>query len=145
MSININLDLGAQAPERSTEGSVGYDLRTSHSFTIGSHEMAEVDTGVHIEFPEGIYGRIEPRSGLARRCRVTTNAGIIDTDYRGSIIVILENLGHEKLHFEKGDRIAQLVFAEATLPDLLVSEDVIAETTRGDRGFGSSGLKGAAA
>ena len=145
MSININLDLGGQAPSRATDGSAGYDLHATESFTIAPGQIVKVGTGVRIDFPDGIHGEIMPRSGLAAKYGIDTLAGLIDSDYRGEIIVILANHGHSACHFEDGDRIAQIVFRETTLPDLLVSEDVIAETARGDRGFGSSGLKGAAA
>lgn len=145
MSININLDLGAQAPSRATDGSAGYDLHATTSVTVAPGQIVKVGTGVRIDFPEGIHGEIMPRSGLAAKYGIDTLAGLIDSDYRGEIIVILANHGHSACHFEAGDRIAQIVFRETTMPDLLVSETILAKTTRGDRGFGSSGLKGAAA
>ena len=140
MSININLDLGGQAPSRATDGSAGYDLHSTESFTIAPGQIAKVGTGVRIDFPDGIHGEIMPRSGLAAKYGIDTLAGLIDGDFSGEIIVIMINHGNSKCHFEAGDRIAQLVFRETITPDLALGE-VVEKESRGGRGFGSTGLK----
>ena len=79
-----------------------------------------VDTQISIAVPEGTYGRIAPRSGLASKFGLTVGAGVIDRDYRGIVYVLLFNLGERELEINVGDRIAQLILKHIATP--LVSE-----------------------
>ena len=88
---------------------------------------------------DGYYCRISPRSGLAFKYGIDVLAGIIDSDYRGEVKVILINHGDKNLSIKKGDRIAQLIFAK--LPHVSIDySDMLPETLRGNKGFGSSGI-----
>ena len=88
----------------------------------------------------GCYGRIAPRSGLAHKNFIDVGAGVIDSDYRGNVGVILFNFGEQDFEVKKGDRIAQLICEKIEYPDL-IEEEELAESERGDGGFGSTGVK----
>jgi dUTP pyrophosphatase len=107
---------------------------------IAPSERALIPTGIAIALPPGFEGQVRPRSGLALNHGVTVlNApGTIDADYRGEIQIILVNLGREPFTVERGARIAQLVVA-ATIQVSLCVVATLDETTRGVRGFGSTG------
>lgn len=89
--------------------------------------------------PEGCYGRIAPRSGLAVKHSIDVGAGVIDTDYRGTIQVLLFNFGKEDFLIRKGDCIAQLIIEKIALP-VIRDVDDLEETTRGEEGFGFTGI-----
>lgn len=97
-----------------------------------------MDTDLAIAVPEGTYGRIAPRSGLAVKNFIDTGAGVIDADYRGQVKVLLFN--HSEVDFEvkESDRIAQLVLERIYTPDVEVVEK-LEESIRGAGGFGSTG------
>ena len=101
---------------------------------------AAIPTGLAFALPSGIEGQIRPRSGLALHHGITVlnSPGTIDPDYRGELHVILANLGSEPFIVERGARIAQLVFAPIVQADIR-EVAAVDETTRGVRGFGSTG------
>lgn len=129
-------------PERASAGASGYDLRAALAapLVLNPGARALVPTGLVLEIPAGWEGQVRPRSGLALRCGVTVaNApGTIDSDYRGEVGVLLVNLGHEPVTLHRGDRIAQLVFAQVETVEWEESAE-LAESTRGPGGFGSTG------
>ena len=108
--------------------------------TIAPGERAMIPTGIAIALPPGTEGQVRPRSGLALRHGVTVlNApGTVDADYRGEIHVVLVNLGRELFTVERGTRVAQLIIA-ATLQAEICEVASLDETSRGVRGFGSTG------
>lgn len=126
-------------PEYATPYSSGADLRASEDLVLLPGEWVAVPTGLKIELPEGYEGQVRPRSGLAARHGVTVlNApGTIDSDYRGEIRALLVNLGREPFSIAAGDRIAQLVLAPVS--KISWSEEALAESDRGEGGFGSTG------
>jgi len=128
----------AIVPRRSTEMSAGYDISSAEDATILPKERMAVSTGIAIGLPEGTYGRIAPRSGLAYKHGIDVFAGVIDADYTGQIFCILYNSGEHPFVIKTGDRIAQLVLEVIKTPDVAVVLD-IADTSRGDGGFGSTG------
>ncbi len=107
---------------------------------IAPGERALIPTGLAIALPPGFEGQVRPRSGLALNHGVTVlNApGTIDADYRGEVQVILVNLGQKSFTVERGARIAQLIVA-ATMQAEICAVASLDETTRGVRGFGSTG------
>ena len=107
---------------------------------IATGERALIPTGIAIALPPGFEGQVRPRSGLALRHGVTVlNApGTIDADYRGEVQVILVNHGREPFTVERGARVAQLIIA-ATMRAVICEVASLDETTRGVRGFGSTG------
>ena len=108
--------------------------------TIRPGERAMIPTGIAIALPPGIEGQIRPRSGLALRHGITVlnSPGTVDADYRGEIQVILVNLGSDSYTVERGGRIAQLILG-ATMQAMICEVANLDETTRGIRGFGSTG------
>lgn len=139
--MKVVLDKGAFMPERAYELDAGYDIRTPIDFTIPpASDMGDgwirIDSGVHVQIPRGYAGFIKSKSGLNIRC--ITTEGVIDSGYTGSIGVILFNHGSEWKHFDRGDKICQLVLLSITTPELELVE-ALEETERGDSGFGSTG------
>jgi dUTP pyrophosphatase len=128
----------ARLPSRGSAGAAGLDLCAVERLTLQPGARAAVRTGLAVAIPEGFYGRVAPRSGLAVRRGVDVLAGVIDSDYRGEILCALVNLGHEPFEIEPGARIAQLVVEAIALPEPAWAED-LAETDRGACGFGSTG------
>jgi dUTP pyrophosphatase len=132
----------ARAPARAHEGDAGYDLHAAEALTLEPGARASVGTGVAVAIPDGHAGLVLPRSGLALRHGIAlVNApGLIDAGYRGELRVLLLNTDREApFDIEVGDRIAQLVIIRHAAPEELVEVDQLAESTRGQGGFGSSG------
>lgn len=94
-----------------------------------------VDTDISIAVSEGCYGRIAPRSGLAVKHFIDTGAGVIDSDYRGQVKVLLFNHSEVDFEIKEGDRIAQLVIERIYTPEIMVVEE-LEESVRGAGGFG---------
>ena len=129
----------AVAPMRATSFSAGYDISSAEDAVIPSKARLAVSTGIAIGLPEGTYGRIAPRSGLAFKYGIDVFAGVIDADYRGEVKAILYNSGDQPFVIKSGDRIAQLVLEVIKTPDVAVVLD-IDNTARGTGGFGSTGV-----
>jgi len=133
---------GLPAPSPASPGSAGCDLRAAvgEELVLQPGARAAVPTGLVVEVPPGWEGQVRPRSGLALRHGVTLpNApGTIDSDYRGEVQVILQNLGDAPFTVRRGDRIAQLVLARVEAVEWVEAEE-LSETGRGDGGFGSTG------
>jgi dUTP pyrophosphatase len=131
----------ATLPARAHEGDAGLDLYACEAAHIGPGERWGVGTGVAVEIPEGHAGLVLPRSGLAVKHGIAlVNApGLIDAGYRGEIRVLLLNTDPAEIfRVEPGDRIAQLVIAPIALAEP-VEVEALADSARGDGGFGSSG------
>lgn len=128
----------AKAPVRGSQLAAGYDLHSSEEITIKSGDRALVSTGMAIAVPEGTYGRVAPRSGLAVKYGIDCGAGVIDADYRGEVKVLLFNFSKEDYQIHSGDRIAQLVLERIVNPPVEVVAD-LEDTLRGVGGFGSTG------
>jgi dUTP pyrophosphatase len=128
-------------PAHSYAGDAGFDLHAVEAARLDTGERTSVRTGIAIELPERHAGLILPRSGLAARHGIAlVNApGLVDAGYRGEIRVLLLNTdGGETFAIAPGDRIAQLVIVRAERPDVVEVQE-LADSERGDRGFGSSG------
>lgn len=129
-------------PTRAHEGDAGLDLYSCEEAHIGPGERWSVGTGVAVEIPEGHAGLVLPRSGLARKhgIALVNSPGLIDAGYRGEIRVLLLNTDPANtFKVGAGDRIAQLVVAPVALAEP-VEVEALADSARGDGGFGSSGL-----
>lgn len=125
-------------PTRGSNASVGYDLYSTDQVIIPPTHRALVGTSVAILMPNGVYGRVAPRSGLAVKHGIQVGAGVIDPDYTGEVKVVLFNHGDKVFEVKKGERIAQLILEKCETPR--VEEiGVIEETNRGAGGFGSTG------
>ncbi len=121
------------------EEDAGLDLRALEETVLEPGQPRAVPTGLAIELPPGYEGQVRPRSGLALRHAITlpNSPGTIDPGYRGEIRVILLNLGREPYKIARGERIAQLVIARYERVEW--EEGELADSVRGEGGFGSSG------
>jgi deoxyuridine 5'-triphosphate nucleotidohydrolase len=127
-------------PCKASPGSAGFDIYSAEEVTIPVGKRALVDTGFSMAFGGDMYARIAPRSGLAVR-GIDVGAGVIDSDYRGPVKVLIINNSQTDFVIQVGDRIAQMIF-EAYVRD--VSFQMVASldsTERGTGGFGSTGVR----
>jgi len=141
--VRITLDPHAFAPPAyQTEHAAGMDVyaAVSEPLTVPPGRVVAVPTGVHLEIPPGYEAQVRPRSGLALRhgIGIPNGPGTIDSDYRGELQVLLINFGSEPYVVQRGDRVAQLVFASVARVSLTVAGE-LQDTARGDGGFGHSG------
>ena len=137
-----NLDSTLEVPSYTREGDAGLDLKSTVDAVLQPFQRSLIPCGISVAIPQGYAGFIVPRSGLAAKHGISiVNApGLIDSNYRGEIKVILVNLDPEQpFEIKRGDRIAQLVIME-TPPVKLVEVDELDSTNRGASGFGSSGV-----
>ena len=149
MSINVRIKLsrGMTAPEYATEGSAAVDLRAA----LEEGEVVTLLPGERYRFPTGVAISPERRDvvavvagrsghGLKHGVTMANSIGVIDSDYRGEISVVLINHGSEPFEVRRGDRIAQMVITELPEVELLLS-DKLSATDRGQGGFGSTGKR----
>lgn len=130
----------AVIPARSTDGSAGFDFYAIRSCLIYPNESRLIKTGLSFEFDKSHAMLITPRSGLALKNSITVgNApGLIDSDYRGEVGIILRNESSVPYKVHAGDRVAQGIIVE--VPDIIFDVvDNLTETERSDSGFGSTG------
>jgi len=132
------LDPQARLPTRGSGKAAGHDLYANEAKTISARGQEVVTTGISIKPPEGTYGRIAPRSGMAVKYQIAVNAGVIDSDYTGEIKVVLANMSDQDYQIQKGDRIAQLI-TEKIVQSNCYQVTKLEETNRGQKGFGSTG------
>ena len=135
--MKVMLDPGAYLPERAHPTDAGLDLRTPKKCYCRPKGTVTIDTGVHIQLPPGRAGLMVAKSGLNVNFDILST-GLIDEGYTGSIKVKLYNHGDADYTVHAGDKISQLVVISILTPHI-VEVDVLAETDRGDHGFGSSG------
>jgi dUTP pyrophosphatase len=135
------LDPQVPLPSYAHDGDAGLDLAAAADVELPAGGRAAVPTGLAVAIPRGWVGLVHPRSGLARRQGVTVaNApGTIDAGYRGEVQVLLVNLGGEMVTLRRGDRIAQLLLQRVGSARI-VEVDELDGTTRGEGGFGSTGV-----
>lgn len=139
MKIKIKLlSEWAKTPTRGTEESAGYDLYAAQNGEIDPLKRSLIKTNISIAIPKGYYGRIAPRSGLAYKNGIDVMAGVIDSDYRGDVGVILYNTGVDIFNVKQGDRIAQLIIEKCHVADWDLVED-LSDTDRGEGGYGHTG------
>ena len=137
------LNAEAICPTYGTEYSAGADLYNLDApVTIEPHTTTLIHTGIAVEIPEGYCGLIFARSGLAtkRGLAPANKVGVIDSDYRGEVMVALHNHGDEPQIIEHGDRVAQMVFVPYYAADFVLVDE-LDSTARGEGGFGSTGTK----
>jgi dUTP pyrophosphatase len=134
----VLLDDAASLPEYASVGAAGADLRASEGLEIAPGGRAAVPTGVRLQIPPGHVGLVWPRSGLAVRHGIDTLAGVIDSDYRGEVRVVLVNHGDAPFRIAPGDRVAQLLVQRVERAAFTAAA-TIDDTDRGGSGFGSTG------
>jgi dUTP pyrophosphatase len=142
IKVLIHAEAADLIPAYATEGSAGLDLKANQAALLSPGQRAAISTGIRIELPAGFEAQVRPRSGLALKHGVTlvNSPGTIDSDFRGEIKLIMINLGDQDFLIERGDRIGQLVVAPVTRVEWIEQPELSA-TTRGEGGFGSSGMQ----
>jgi dUTP pyrophosphatase len=145
MKIDIKkLNDRAVLPTRGSEQAAGWDLYSNNeeAISVEAHATAMIGTGLSMAIPDGYFGAVYARSGLATKqgLRPANCVGVIDSDYRGEIIISLHNDTDDRKTVNPNERVAQLVI----MPYLAVEfdeKDTLDETGRGNNGFGSTGIK----
>ena len=132
------LDPRATLPTRGSTAAAGLDLYSIEVLNLQSMERKLVRTGLAVAIPEGFYGRIAPRSGLATKNGIDVLAGVIDADYRGEIQCLLHNTGNETVELPAEAKVCQLIIEKIITPTPVLVDD-LTSTTRGSGGFGSTG------
>jgi dUTP pyrophosphatase len=128
----------AVTPERKTLGAAGFDMYAIEDYMLLPGRRALIKTGIAMAIPVGFVGLIWPRSGLATK-GIDVLAGVVDSDYRGEVMINLINHGDSELHIAAGERVAQIIFQEHLRHSTELRE--IDSTERGENGFGSTGFK----
>jgi len=131
------LDPAAVVPALGTAESAGYDLVTPKAVTLAPGERTAIPLAIAVALPSHLHGRIESRSGLALKGLVVLT-GVIDSDYRGELKVIMQNFSSQRYEFAAGDRVAQLVLRQTHHARWEAVEE-LPDTVRGTGGFGSTG------
>lgn len=137
-TINVVINDGAYMPHRAHAWDAGYDLKTPVPVTVPAHGSAIINTGVHMQIPQGHAGLLVSKSGLNVEKNLTST-GLIDAGYTGSIRVKLYNHGNRDVHLEKGNKISQIIIIPVATPEP-VQVEWLPDTERGDNGFGSTGV-----
>ena len=128
----------ATIPERGSVQSAGLDLFSAENAIIGPKLQKLIHTDLSVQIPTNFYAQIKPRSGLALKSRIDVKAGVIDSDYRGEIMILLENAGDEEFSLKEGDKIAQMVVLPVPKLNIQVVEQ-LDPSQRDKSGFGSTG------
>ncbi|HEX6729965.1 MAG TPA: dUTP diphosphatase [Pyrinomonadaceae bacterium] len=127
----------ATLPTRGSAASAGLDIYSLEAVTIGPGERSLARTGLSVAIPEGFYGRVAPRSGLAVNQGLDVLAGVIDSDYRGELLCLLYNTSDKTIDLPAQSKICQLIIEKIATPNAAWSDD-LSETARGAGGFGST-------
>lgn len=126
-------------PRFQTSGAAGFDIESSEEKIINPGETIIVKTGLFFEIPVGYELQIRPRSGVTVKTKLRVALGTVDSDYRGEVGIIIDNIGSTSITILKKDRLAQGVIAPIIVAEFEVVED-LNETERGSSGFGSTGV-----
>jgi len=146
----------AKIPKRGSQHAAGYDLYADENTFVPAMQCEItyvnglqqykvsagsklVSTNIAISIPHGYYARGASRSGLAVKNSIEVGAGVIDSDYRGEVKVLLRNHGASSFEIKQGDRIAQLIIEKIITPDPMEVKE-LSDTLRGAGGFGSTGV-----
>lgn len=139
-TLKIKLASGAFQVEKSTEGAACYDIRSMEDHIVFAGQARVFLTGIVPEVPKGMAMMVYSRSGMGFKngVRLGNCVGVIDSDYRGEIKVVLKNDSDKPYHVAPGDRIAQFMLID--VPDVDIEYvDQLSNTARGEGGFGSTG------
>ncbi|KAL7306329.1 hypothetical protein TKK_0001756 [Trichogramma kaykai] len=129
----------AFTPTKGSDKSAGYDLKSAYDHIVPARGKALIKTDLLFAVPEGTYGRVAPRSGLALKNFIDVGAGVVDSDYRGEVGVVLFNHSDTDFIVKPGDRVAQFICEKIAYPELEECTS-LDKTIRGAGGFGSTGM-----
>ena len=116
----------------------GYDLKTTRPFKLLPQQVKLIPTSLYLELDNHIEAQVRPKSSISAK-GILVHFGTVDSDYRGEVKVVMQNLNDYGVEFEAGQKIAQIVFNEKTEVVLEQTEDISNDTKRGAGGFGSTG------
>jgi dUTP pyrophosphatase len=136
----LKLSKEAKAPEYVLDSDAGFDLTSIEDVSFFPMEQKKVRTGIVIEIPKGYVGLIRDRSGIVQKMNVHTLAGTFDSGFRGEVSIMFVNMNEETVEIEKGMRIAQMILVPISKAKI-VEVKKLSETKRGNKGFGSTGMK----
>lgn len=142
LKIKIKKVADVKTPFYAHKGDSGVDLYSAEDYLLSPMERKLIGTGIKMEIPHGYEGQVRPKSGLALEHGIShaNSIGTIDSCYRGEIKIPMINFGDKPYRIEKGKKIGQIVFAKIEEAVFEEAEE-LGETTRNDRGFGSTGLE----
>ncbi len=127
-------------PQYTIEGDAAMELYSVEDIIVKAGKIKACQTGIGMVIPEGFVGLIWDKSGIALKGGLKTMGGVIDSNYRGEIGVIVKNLSKEDYKINKGDKIAQMLIQKVECP-IIEEVDKLDDTERGEDGFGSTGLR----
>jgi dUTP pyrophosphatase len=128
----------SKLPTRAYEYDAGLDLYSTQNIVLPPMERIPVKTGISVTIPQGYYGRIAPRSGLAVKKGLDILAGVVDSSFLGEVMAVVINLGKDIIEIKEGDKVAQLIIEACYHPNIVVVNE-LEKTGRGEGGFGSTG------
>jgi len=132
------VDVLAQVPTKAHHNDAGFDLYSTVDIIIEPKQRKTVNTGITLQMPDNLAGLIWPRSGLSVKQGIDVLAGVVDSGYRGEIMVCLYNTSDNDVVIRTGDRVAQIIFQEVPHVIMEVHES-LGSSQRGSNGFGSTG------
>jgi len=139
MEIKITkLHPDAKIPQYAHHNDAGMDLFCVETITINPGERLQIKTGIAMEIPDGYVGLVWDKSGLSHKFGLRTLGGVVDSGYRGEIMVGMYNLSTEPYVFEVGHKVAQMLIQKVEQPSIVEVEE-LSESVRGDKAFGSTG------
>jgi dUTP pyrophosphatase len=128
----------AKIPNYAHHGDAGMDLFSLEQVIVLAGGVSRVRSGISVEIPEGYVGLCWDKSGLSVNHGIKVLAGVIDSGYRGELVMAVINLGEVDYIFQKGDKVMQMLVQKVENPEI-VEVDQLAESARGKKGFGSTG------
>lgn len=128
----------AKMPTYAHAGDAGMDLYAIEDTEVLTGQVVKVKSGLAMEIPEGFVGLCWTKSGLANNHKIKISSGVIDSGYRGEVLMGVINLGTEPYLFHKGDKVLQMLIQRVEHPELIEAEE-LTDTSRGEGGFGSTG------
>lgn len=124
--------------EKGHDTDSGYDLKTKYAFKLLPNQTKLIPTSLNLELDKNIEAQVRPKSSISAK-GILVHFGTVDSDYRGEVQVVIQNLNDYGFEFEAGQKIAQIVFSEKTEVFLEQTENISNDTKRGAGGFGSTG------
>lgn len=116
----------------------GYDLKTTRPFKLLPNQTKLIPTSLFLELDKNIEAQVRPKSSISAK-GILVHFGTVDSDYRGEVQVVMQNLNQHGVEFEAGQKIAQIVFSKKTDVELEQTNNIENNTQRGSSGFGSTG------
>ena len=116
----------------------GYDLKAKYAFKLLPNQTKLIPTSLHLELDKNIEAQVRPKSSISAK-GILVHFGTVDSDYRGEVQVVMQNLNDYGVEFDAGQKIAQIVFNEKTDVELEQTNNIENNTQRGIGGFGSTG------